>query len=121
MKLLIVDDSLVARKTINAFLKSYNDIEVAGYATNGVEALEKFNELQPDLVTMDITMPEMDGITCLEKMLEINPNTKVLIVTALSDKETGLEAVIKGAKGYLSKPMKPEEFKEAFDKMLEKE
>ena len=119
MKLLIVDDSQIMRTAIESYLGDY-DLEIVGAASNGKIALEMFNEYEPDVVTMDITMPEMDGVTCLEQMIKLKPTTKVMIITALSDKGTGLKALKKGARGYLHKPITPEKLKDAFDKLLKR-
>lgn len=117
MKLLIADDSSMMRITIERYLKDYG-VEIIGRATNGAEALKIVKEQKPELVTLDITMPEMDGIACLEEIMKVAPSTKVMIITALSDKYTGLEALKKGAREYLYKPVTPEDLKEAFDSLL---
>ncbi|MCB0279460.1 MAG: response regulator [Calditrichaeota bacterium] len=119
MKLLIVDDSLVMQDAIEKYLSDY-DLQVVGAAGNGKKALEMFDQHDPDVVTMDITMPEMDGVTCLEQMIQRKPETKIMIITALADKGTGLKALKKGARGYLHKPITPEKLKEAFDKLLKR-
>lgn len=119
MKLLIVDDSQVMRSAIEMYLEDY-DLEIVGSAANGVEALEMFKEKDPEVVTMDITMPEMDGVECLEKMIEIKKETLIMIVTALADKGTGLKALKKGARSYLHKPVTPEKLKAAFDRLLKR-
>ncbi len=116
-KLLIVDDSSVIRKVIEKFLTTYNT-EVVGTAADGKEALQLFNELNPDIVTLDITMPEIDGLTVLEEMLKINPDVKVMVITALSDKPTGIRAIKLGAKSFVGKPFTEEKIKEAFEKMM---
>lgn len=119
MKLLIVDDSSVMRRTIEKHLVDY-DLQIIGTAKNGKEALEIFQKELPEVVTMDITMPEMDGITCLENMMAIKPDTKVMMITALSDKYTGLQALDKGARGFLYKPVNPNDLIKAFDKLLKR-
>lgn len=116
-KLLIVDDSSVMRRTIEKNLGSY-DLQIIGTASNGREALELVEEKEPDVVTLDITMPEMDGIECLQNIMKIKPKTKVMIITALSDKLTGLKALDYGARGFLYKPVNAEDLKKAFDKLL---
>jgi len=73
-------------------------------AKNGKEALNVFYQTEPDLVTMDLTMPEMDGVECTENMIQINPNVSILVISALSDKATAIMALKKGAKGFLYKP-----------------
>lgn len=119
MKLMIVDDSSVMRSAIESYLADY-DLEIVGTAGDGKEAIEIFKQTKPDVVTMDITMPEMDGVECCERMIEIKPDTKIMIVTALADKGTGLKALKKGARGYLHKPVTPEKLKEGFDKLLKR-
>lgn len=120
MKLLIVDDSSIMRRTIERHL-SDQDIEIVGMAGNGKEALEMVSTHAPDAVTLDITMPEMDGLSCLEKIMEIAPSTRVMIITALSDKLTGLQALDKGARGYLYKPVNSNDLKTAFDKLFKRD
>lgn len=119
MKLLIVDDSSVMRRTIEKNLNNYN-LEIIGTASSGEEALELVKEKEPDVVTLDITMPGMDGIECLENIMATRPQTKVMIITALSDKLTGLKALDIGARGFLYKPVNSEDLKKAFDKLLKR-
>ncbi len=111
MKMLIVDDSFVIRKTIEKYAIELG-IKDVFTASNGSEALNIFRSESPSLVTMDITMPEMDGIQCLEEILKINPDTKVIIITALKDSSTGLLALKKGAAGFLQKPFTPEQIRD---------
>ena len=120
MKLVIVDDSSMMRTTIENQLTDY-DIDIVGMADNGVRALEVIQEEKPDAVTLDITMPEMDGLECLENIMKVAPDTKVMVITALSDKLTGLKALKKGAREYLYKPVKPEELKRGFDLLLSRD
>lgn len=117
MKLLIVDDSSVMRRTIERHLTDYN-LEIIGMAGNGVEAIQIVRDQRPDVVTLDITMPEMDGLACLDQIKTIAPETKVMVITALSDKMTGLQALSKGARGYLFKPVTAEDLKKEFDLLL---
>lgn len=117
MTLLIVDDSMVMRDTIEEYLSDY-DLDIIGTASNGRQAIEIVRDKKPDVITLDITMPEMDGLECLSEIMSINPDAKVMIITALADKLTGLEAIDKGATGFFLKPVDPEELKEGFDEML---
>ena len=117
LKLLIVDDSFIIRQAIKKYLKKYN-LEVVGTAENGKIALELFEKTNPDIVTLDITMPEIDGLTVLEEMIKINKDVKVMVVTALTDKATGLKAIKLGAKSYLPKPFTEEKLQESFDRIL---
>ena len=117
-KLLIVDDSVIIRQAIQKHLKDF-DIEVVGTAEDGKIALEVFQETKPDIVTLDITMPEVDGLTVLEEMLKINEDVKVMVVTALSDKSTGLKAIKLGAKSFLPKPFTPEKLRSSFERLID--
>ena len=117
MKLMIVDDSNIIRRKIERSTEVEN-LEVVGTASNGVEALEKFRELRPDVVTMDLTMPEMGGIECVERMVDMDPDVIILVVSALSDKATAIEALKKGANGFLCKPFSEEELNNAFRELL---
>jgi two-component system chemotaxis response regulator CheY len=102
MKLLIVDDSTVIRRTVErALAEQASEIRAAG---DGVEALRVFAEYEPDLVTMDLTMPNLDGLGCIRKMLEKRPQVRILVITALADKPTAIEAVELGALGFIVKP-----------------
>jgi two-component system chemotaxis response regulator CheY len=106
MKLLIVDDSTVIRRSIQRTIgKRHTEVRTAG---NGLEALQVFEEFQPEVVTMDITMPEMDGLSCVEAILGKRPNTRILVISALADKATAVEAVKRGAQGFLLKPFTAE-------------
>ena len=116
--LMIVDDSIVIRRLI-ARSVSGPDVEVVGTADNGVEALELFRNHRPELVTMDITMPEMDGLTCVRELLKIDPDTRILVVSALADKPTAVEALKRGALGYLTKPFTGQELDRAFAELLQ--
>ena len=120
MKLLIVDDSSIMQRTIERKLGDY-DLEIIGTASNGREAIEIVKEKKPDVITLDITMPEMDGISCLENIMQIHPEAKVMMITALSDKLTGLQALDKGARGFLYKPINSSSLTKAFDKLLKRQ
>jgi len=116
MRLLIVDDSTLIRNRVARILSDprLNTIQLMGMAKNGVEAISLFSQHTPELVTMDITMPEMDGVECTEKMIHISPDCNILVVSALSDKATALKALKKGARGFLYKPFSDEELIAAF-------
>jgi two-component system chemotaxis response regulator CheY len=116
VKLLIVDDSMIIRSRIARILNDQRlrFIQVVGMAPNGVVAMTQFAEYMPELVTMDITMPEMDGVECTEKMIRVNPNCNILVISALSDKATALKALKKGARGFLYKPFSDGQLINAF-------
>ena len=88
----------------NILLK--NGFEVAGEAENGAIAVQKYAELQPDAVTMDITMPEMTGLDALKEIRKLDPNAKVIMVSALGQEAMVRDAVMAGAKGFIVKPYK---------------
>lgn len=117
MRLLIVDDSSVVRLAIQRDLDS-GDITEVDQAGDGEEAVRLYQEKLHDVITLDITMPRMDGLTCLENLLKINPEAKILIISALRDQATALIALKRGARGFLCKPMNPEELREAFELLL---
>ncbi len=104
---LIVDDSRTMRKMLAGALSEVG-IDVAGNAGNGVEALEILKTVTPDLITLDITMPEMDGLEALKRIKEQNPDQKVLMVSAAGQKEKVLEALKLGALDFIQKPFEPD-------------
>lgn len=117
MKLLIVDDSNIIRKKIERSCQLPN-LEVIGSAANGVDALEMFKEHQPDIVTMDITMPTMDGIECIEEIDKINHGARILVISALNDKATAIKALKMGAHGFLYKPFNDDKLNDALEELL---
>lgn len=104
--MLIVDDSLVIRSRIAKLVADPRlpHINIAGLAPNGAVALRLAREHAPSLVTMDLTMPELDGEACIEGIIAHLPDTRILVVSALADKATALRAIRKGASGFLHKP-----------------
>lgn len=112
LRLLIVDDSNIIRRKIERASDSHH-FEVVGLAANGIEALCQFDELCPHVVTMDLTMPKMDGIECVEKMIARSIEVRILVVSALSDIATGIEALEKGAQGFLCKPFTDKQLSDA--------
>ena len=102
-KVLIVDDASVVRLMIKKVLKEGN-FEIAGEAVNGVEALTKYKELRPDIVTMDITMPEADGIQATKDIIAFDENAKVVIMSGIEQKEMLWQAIKAGAASYIVKP-----------------
>jgi two-component system chemotaxis response regulator CheY len=116
-KALIVDDAAFMR------VKLKNVLEPAGYeileAENGVVAVEKYSEHRPDVVTMDITMPEMDGIQAVRKILSADPRAKVVIVSELGQESVVKDAILAGAKDFIVKPFQPDRVLDAIKKVLE--
>jgi len=105
-RVLIVDDSMFVAKQIGQILTS-EGFEILGTAGDGAEGLEKYKELSPkvDLVTMDITMPKMDGVTALEKIMEFDKGAKVIMISALGKQDLVKKALLLGAKNYIVKPL----------------
>jgi len=118
MKLLIVDDSAIIRRAVASAYKGsvFTDVKTAA---DGLLAMTVFKEQLPDVVTLDITMPYMDGLAALSKMLEIKPDTIVLVISALADHHTAIDALIRGAQQFIYKPFTSEDLKEALDTLLE--
>jgi two-component system chemotaxis response regulator CheY len=117
LKLMIVDDSNIIRRRIERS-QQIARLEVVGAASNGREAVELFRRTQPDVVTMDLTMPEMDGIECVQELVALNPNVLILVVSALADKATAVEAIERGANGFLCKPFSDRQLNEALEELL---
>ena len=92
---------------------------VVASAANGKEAIDIFREINPDVVTMDLTMPKMDGVECIEKLVALKPDILILVTSALSDKATGIEALEKGARGFLCKPFTDEDLIAALMELTE--
>ena len=117
LKLLIVDDSNVIRRRIERS-QQVARLEVVGLANDGVAAIEEFRRTDPDVVTMDITMPQMDGIECVERLVAMKPNVLILVVSALADKATAVEAMEKGANGFLNKPFTDRQLNDALLELI---
>ncbi|HTW37575.1 MAG TPA: response regulator [Steroidobacteraceae bacterium] len=116
-RLLIVDDSNIMRRRIERS-QQFEELEVVGAAANGVEALELFRRTDPDLVTMDLTMPQMDGIECIEELVRLKPTVRILVISALADKATAVDAMEKGANGFLHKPFTDRQLNEALAELI---
>jgi len=116
-KILIVDDAAFMRMMIKDILVK-NGYEIVGEAQDGAQAIEKYKELEPDLVTMDITMPEMDGITALKEIKAINPDAKVIMCSAMGQQAMVIDAIQAGAKDFIVKPFQADRVLEAIQKAL---
>jgi two-component system, chemotaxis family, chemotaxis protein CheY len=117
LKLLIVDDSNIMRRRIERS-QQFEELEVVGTAANGIEALEMFHKTDPDVVTMDLTMPQMDGIECISKLVQLKPALRILVISALADKATAVEAMERGANGFLNKPFTDRQLNEAIAELM---
>ena len=118
LSLMIVDDSNVIRRKIERCNDS-GRFHVVASAANGVQALQFYRDTRPQVVTMDLTMPEMDGIACIQQLMAMDPELRILVISALSDKSTGIEALKKGARGFLCKPFTDEQLLEALTELIE--
>ena len=116
-KLMIVDDSNIMRRRIERS-QQFEELELVGTAADGIEALDLFKRTDPDVVTMDITMPHMDGIECIGRLVQMKPSIRILVVSALADKATAVEAMERGANGFLNKPFSDRQLNEAIAELL---
>ena len=116
-RVIIADDAPIIRLMIKDILE-YNGYEVIAECENGQEAIDKFKELNPDLLTMDIIMPEKDGITALEEILTIDQNAKIIMVTAVDQRDSLMKAIRAGATDYIVKPFETDRVLSAIRKAL---
>ena len=116
-KILVVDDAAFMRMMLKDIL-SKNDFQVIGEAENGIKALEGYKELKPDLVTMDITMPEMDGIEAVRQIRAYDPEARVVMCSAMGQQAMVIDAIRAGALDFIVKPFQPERVVEAVRKAL---
>ena len=109
---LIVDDSLFMRVAIGNMLKEWG-FEIVGEASNGKDAVNLYEQLRPDLVTMDVTMPIMTGIEAVKHIMTIDPHANIIMITAIGQQKKIKAAIESGAKDFITKPFNPEQLKEA--------
>jgi two-component system chemotaxis response regulator CheY len=118
MRVLIVDDSSFMRVLLkNIIIK--DEIVLVGEATNGQEAVELFQELKPDLITMDIIMPVMNGIEAVKLIRELDSNAKIVMVSAMGQQSMVIEAIQAGARDFIIKPFQPIRVQEALKRVFE--
>ena len=116
-RILIVDDAAFMRMMIKDILVK-NGFEVVGEAADGLQAIDKYMELKPDLVTMDITMPEMDGIAALKAIKEKDPTAKIIMCSAMGQQAMVIDAISAGANDFIVKPFQADRVVEAIEKAL---
>ncbi|MFC0213058.1 response regulator [Paenibacillus chartarius] len=116
-KILVVDDAAFMRMMLSDILRKAGH-EVIGEAENGVVAVDKYSKLQPDLVTMDITMPEMEGIDALKHIRKADPKAKVIMCSAMGQQLMVVNAIQAGAKDFIVKPFQPDRVVESVNKVL---
>lgn len=116
-RLMVVDDSTVIRNRIK---REFNDeqFKLVAIAKDGLEAIKLFKQYRPDVITMDITMPGMNGLECIEKIIAIDPDVRILVISALSDKKTGIRALKLGARGFICKPFTDKQLLAALDELM---
>lgn len=120
VRILIVDDALFMRRMLSDILKK-EGFEICGEAENGKEAVEKYKQLKPDLVTMDIVMPKMeeiDGVGAVREIVKVNPIAKIIMVSAMGQHALVVEAIQAGAKDFIVKPFQPSRVVEAIQRVL---
>lgn len=115
---LVVDDAAFMRIKLKDILEK-NGYEVVGEAANGIEAVEQYKEKNPDIVTMDITMPEKDGVEALKEIKEIDPKAIVLMCSAMGQQAMVMDAIRAGAKDFIVKPFDTERVIKALDKVIQ--
>lgn len=113
MRLMIVDDSNMIRQRISRVVQTggLGGVSIVALARNGAEAVRLAQATRPDVVTMDLTMPEMDGIDCIQALMRSFPKINILVISALSDKSTAIAALRLGARGFVAKPFSDDELR----------
>jgi len=109
IRLAVVDDHVIVRNGLQQLLATTDDIELVGMAANGLEALTLVAELKPDVVLMDLSMPEMDGVEATKRIVAEHPGVRVLVLTSFSDQSRIMDALRAGAEGYLLKHSEPDD------------
>lgn len=117
LNIFVVDDSLIMRRNITKMIESLGH-KVVGEAKDGHEALELYRKLKPDLVTMDITMPGMDGLSAVKGLKKIDKNVKIIMITSHGQEEMVIDAIRSGASGYLLKPININKLRDSIRKVF---
>ena len=118
IRILIADDAVMMRAMLRDILNENEDFEIVGEAANGVEVIEKYKELKPDLVTMDIVMPLKSGIEATREIRELDDNAKIIMCSALGQESLVTEALEAGALDFVVKPFQPEDVMEIVSKIV---
>lgn len=116
-KFLVVDDSLITVRKISQILEDLGH-EVTGYALNGTDAIAKYRELKPDLVTMDITLPDINGIQVVQNILASDKSALIIMITSHGQEQMVIDSIDAGAKGYVMKPVKPDILRDTIEQVL---
>ena len=116
--IVITDDAAFMRSLLRNIINQSDDYEVVGEASNGLEAIELAKKLQPDLLTLDITMPQLDGIKAVPEILKVSPDTKIIMVSAMGQQSMVIEAIKQGAKDFVTKPFEKSRVFQALENAL---
>lgn len=116
---LIVDDALLMRRMLGNIIESQRGFVIAGEASNGVDAVELAEKLRPNVITMDITMPEMNGIEAVKRIRQLSPNSKIIMVSAMGQQGMIIDAVKLGAKDFIVKPFDEERVLASIKRVVE--
>lgn len=116
-RIMITDDAAFMRLMVRSAMES-NGHEVVGEAVNGNDAIKVYQQVKPDVVTMDITMPDMDGVSAVKRILEMDPNAKIIMCSAMGQSGMVMEALKAGAKDFVVKPFQIERLLQSIDKQL---
>ncbi len=119
LKIMVVDDSIITVEKISAMLENMGHT-VVSTAKTGSEALTKYPEVKPDLMTMDITMPELDGIETTKQIISIDPSALIVMVTSQGQERMVMDSLDAGAKGYVLKPIKPDKLQLILEQIVDK-
>jgi len=119
MKILVVDDAMFMRRMLTDILEKGGH-SICGEASTGKEAVEKYKELKPELVTMDIIMPDMSGIEAVKEIMKFDPQAKILMVSAMGQQALVLEAIQAGAQDYVVKPFQSSRVLESIERLMQK-
>ena len=117
LNVLIVDDSMIIRKNLSRIVRKTGH-NVVGLANSGVQAIEEYQKYKPDLVTMDITMPDMNGIEAVKYIVALDENAKIIMITSHGQEEMVIKAIQSGAMGYLLKPINEDKLIESISKIF---
>lgn len=116
--IVITDDAAFMRGLLRNIIEQSDKYEVVGEASNGLEAVEIAKKMKPDILTLDITMPQLDGIQAVPEILKVSPDTKIIMVSAMGQQSMVIEAIKKGAKDFVTKPFEESRVLRALDNVL---
>ncbi|MFW9780969.1 MAG: response regulator [Candidatus Heimdallarchaeota archaeon] len=118
--ILVVDDAKFVRNRLKKIIKNMDFAEVIGEATNGEDAVSLYKDLKPDLVTMDLVMPEYDGLQAIENIMKFDKSASIVVISAMGQELSILEATEKGAKDYIKKPFRDDDIYSIIENLLKK-